>query len=308
MAFSEPTSFSMRQRLQLCSFGVLAVGLAGGWFAEVGVVRLQGHLANPWSVLSPAVESVLQASSGPISEFSQASNSESEEGRLLQEIVDQSSSPGQMIVVSSPKRSLIIPSAEALLRFDPELQAQQLRSLPWLQVQKLESTTLFKSYLHQSIAINSSGLSVHLITKVPTSPRYDSLLLWAALASGIVALMAVIEASVRPLDRLADAISRINTDSIAASNPAFLDSNGFPIEFQSMVTSVNRILEKFVMLHEMVPGRLKPVALQAPNGLNNKHAEALAFSESRSSSGRSSSGRSSSGRLERGGDEIPRAA
>ena len=115
--------------------------------------------------------------------------------------------------------------------------------------------------------------------------------------------MAVIEASVRPLDRLADAISRINTDSIAANNPAFLDSTGFPIEFHGMVTSVNRILEKFVMLHEMVPGRLKPVALQAPNGLNNKHPEALAFSESRSSSGRSSSGG-----LKRGGDEIPRAA
>jgi len=303
MAFSEPTRFSMRQRLQLCSFGVLAMGLAGGWFAEVGVVRLQGHLANPWSVLSPAVESVLQASSGPTSEFSQASNSESEEVRLLQEIVDQTSSPGQMIVVSSPKRSLIIPSAEALLRFDPQLQPHQLRSLPWLQVQKLESTSLFKSYLHQSIAINSSGLSVHLITKALPSPQYDYLILWAALISGVVALMAVIEASVRPLDRLAVAISHINTDSIAASNPAFLDSAGFPIEFRSMVTSVNRILEKFVMLHEMVPGRLKPVSLQAPNKSNNKHGEALAISESRSSSGRSSSRR-----LEKGGEEIPRAA
>jgi hypothetical protein len=115
--------------------------------------------------------------------------------------------------------------------------------------------------------------------------------------------MAVIEACVRPLDRLAVLIGRIDTDAISASNPALLNATRFPLELNGAVGSVNRILEKFVMLHEMVPGRLKPVTLQAPSRAKTPQ-EDVAVIGARPVASR----RSSSARLNQDAEEASRAA
>ncbi len=276
MAFQKRRSVSIRQRLQLCSLGVVAVGLTVGWLLQGGLERIQDPLAKSWSHPSASLEAVQQIAS----ELSQAGIGELEQSRILQQIVDQSSSPGQMVVVSGPNQAVIMPSSQALLRFDPNVRLQQLQRLPWLQPERLHELAPAQGYRHQWVSLSPSGHSMHLIAKAAPSAAYESPLLWFVLAAGVVGVIAVIETSARPLDRLAAQIGRIDPEAVSARQPAFLDTASFPVELNAAVKAVNRVLEKFVMLHEMVPGRLQPVASPEATAATSLHQGVVVINDS----------------------------
>jgi hypothetical protein len=287
MAFHKRRSVSIRQRLQLCSLGVVAAGLTGGWLLQGGLERIQDPIAKSWSHPSVSLEAVQQMSS----ELAQAGIGELEQNRILQQIVDQSSSPGQMMVVSGPNQAVILPSSQALLRFDPNVRLQQLQRLPWLQPERLHELALAQGYRHQWVSLSPSGHSMHLIAKAAPSAAYESPLLWLLLAAGVAGVIAVIEASARPFERLAVQIGRIDPEAVSARQPAFLDSASFPVELNAAVKAVNRVLEKFAMLHAMVPGRLQPVARPEATAAKSPHPGVVAINDSVSSSRRAATAR-----------------
>lgn len=132
---------------------------------------------------------------------------------------------------------------------------------------------------------------MHLIAKAAPSAAYESPLLWLLLAAGVAGVIAVIEASARPFERLAVQIGRIDPEAVSARQPAFLDSASFPVELNAAVKAVNRVLEKFAMLHAMVPGRLQPVVRSEATAAKSPHPGVVAINDSVSSSRRAATAR-----------------
>ena len=186
-------------------------------------------------------ENAVSAIKGHLFNYQSGQIGYEEDRESLTQLLQNLSSPDQVIVVSfgngrsaMPELSGDHPSAHCLALFTRNVARDNCH---------IETT-----------AVHDSGVFIHTVSTPPTlGSRQIILSLLAVLVSTVISSL-FIGRSLRPIGRFKQYVLTIDSDRSNFSDQAYADTNQLPIELRGIANSFNRMLDKLVMLSVMVPG------------------------------------------------------